>query len=236
MQPDQATMDKAFQALETLDWGKDPNPLRPIDDAIVVSHGDAAARKALALRLTAVLGTAAPRAAKDYACRKLRVIGSAESVPALAALLPDKDLSHMARYALEAIPAPEAAAVLRDALPKLKGAEQIGVIGSLGARRDEASGGALAMALGGDPAVNRAVFAAIGAIGTEAAGDVLCAMKAADGLMPALADASLECAERLAADGHKAEATALYKKLAGSNQPKAVRLAAMRGLLSAAGK
>ncbi len=34
------------------------------------------------------------------------VIGTAESVPALAALLPDKDLSHMARYALERIPAP----------------------------------------------------------------------------------------------------------------------------------
>ena len=33
-------------------------------------------------------------------------LGSADSVPALAALLPDADLSHMGRYALEVLPPP----------------------------------------------------------------------------------------------------------------------------------
>ncbi len=54
----------------------------------------------------------------------------------LAAVLADKDNSHMARYALERIQASEVAAALRDALPKVAGALKIGVIGSLGARRD----------------------------------------------------------------------------------------------------
>ncbi len=83
--------------------------------------------------------TDASRDAKDFICRKLMIIGTAESVPALAALLPDKELSHMARFALERIPAPEAAQALRDTLPKLDGSLKIGVIASLGARRDVAS-------------------------------------------------------------------------------------------------
>ena len=93
-------------------------------------------------------GSGLSRAAKDFACRTLTVIGTAASVPALAALLADAELSHMARYALERIPAPEAAAALRDALPKLSGKLKIGVIGSLGVRRDEASVPALAALLG----------------------------------------------------------------------------------------
>ena len=49
----------------------------------------------------------------------------------LAALLPDEKLSHMARFALERIPAPEAAKALREALSKTQGEVKIGVISSL---------------------------------------------------------------------------------------------------------
>ena len=140
-------LDKAFETLKTYDWGTDRNLLKPIDDAVVASHGNAAARKELETRLAAVLTTGVSRDAKDFVCRKLMVIGTAESVPTLAGLLADKDLSHMARYALERIPAPEAAQAMRDALPKLNGALKVGVIGSLGVRRDAASVPALAALL-----------------------------------------------------------------------------------------
>jgi len=43
------------------------------------------------------------------------VVGTASSVPALAALLTDNELSHMARFALERMPAAEAGAALREA-------------------------------------------------------------------------------------------------------------------------
>ena len=98
---DKAAVDKAFEALKTYDWGADRNLLNPIDEAVVATRGDAAARKDLETRLAAVLKTDASRDAKAFVCRKLMVIGTAESVPALAGLLADKDLSHMARYALE---------------------------------------------------------------------------------------------------------------------------------------
>lgn len=236
---DAAAVDGAFEALKTYDWGADRNLLNPIDDAVVATHGNAAARKDLEKRLLAVLGSGASRSAKDFVLRTLRTVGTAESVPALAALLPDKDLSHMARYALERIEGPEAAAAMRDALGKLGGALKAGAVGSLGVRRDAASVPALAGLLGdGDAAVANAATHSLGLIGTPEAGKALAgfAAKAPEGMKTAAADACLTCAERLLAAGNKTEAIALYKSLSGENQPKHVRLAATRGLLIAAGK
>src|SRR6187549_3837745 len=140
-------LDKAIEALKTYDWGTDPNVIKPIDEAIVTTHGDAAARKDLESRLSAALQSEAPRAAKDAVCRALRTIGTAASVPALAALLADEKLSHMARYALQCIPGPEAGKALVEALPKVSGKLKIGVVSSLGARGDSAAVASLQSAL-----------------------------------------------------------------------------------------
>ena len=158
-------LDQAFEALKTYDWGTDPKVLSPIDEAMVATRGDAAARKELEARLVAVLKTDVSRDAKDFVCRKLTVIGTAASVPALAELLAVKDLSHMARYALERIPAPEAAQAMRDALPKIDNALKVGVMGSLGVRQDVASVPALVALLGdADATVARSAALALGAI------------------------------------------------------------------------
>ena len=135
--------DKAFEALKTYEWGQDRSVLKPIDDAVVASHKDAAARKALEKRLAAALAADVPQAAKDFICRKLSLVGSAECVPACAALLADEKLSHMARYALERIPDAAAVKAMRDAMPKVKGKLKVGVINSLGVRRDAESTAAL---------------------------------------------------------------------------------------------
>jgi len=231
--------DKAFEALKTYDWGTDRNVLKPIDDAVVASHKDAAARKDLETRLAGVLGTDASRAAKDFVCRQLSLIGTAPSVPALAGLLADEKLSHMARYALERMPCPEAVAAMRDALPKVKGRVKVGVINSLGVRRDAESLAAMVALLGdSDEETVAAAVAAVGAIGNAEAAKALEAFqaKAPKSLRLAAADAYLACAERLLADGKKAEAMAIYKALAKADQPKHVRVAATRGLLAVAGK
>jgi len=236
---DQAAVDKAFEDLKTYDWGTDRDTMKPIDEAVIVVLDDAPARKELAGRLAAVLKTDASRSAKDFVCRKLTIVGTADSVPALAALLTDKDLSHMARYALERIQAPEAAAALRGALPKVNGALKAGIIGSLGVRRDADSVDALAAALNdSDKAVFRAAACALGDIGNPKAAKALmdAVEKASGDAKTAAVDGCLVCAELLLADGKKAEAGAVYKSLAGPDQPKHVRLAATRGLLAVAGK
>lgn len=231
-------LDEAFEALKTYDWGTDPTVLNPIDEAIVATRDDAAARKELEARLVAVLKTDVSRDAKDFVCRKLRVIGTAASVPVLAELLPNQDLSHMARYALERIPAPEAAQAMRDALPKIDGALKVGVMGSLGVRQDVASVPALVALLGdADATVARAAALALGAIrAPEAAGALRDAKPASGEVKTAVTDALLACAEGLLAAGKKGEAMAVFKAFAGEDQPKHIRLAATRGMLACAGK
>jgi HEAT repeat protein len=145
----------------------------------------------------------------------------------------------MARFALERIAGPASLAALRDALPKVKGALKAGVIESLGARRDGACVDVLTgLADNGDQTIAFAAINTLGKIGTPVAGTALGSIvkKAPDALKPIAADACLACAECLAADGKKADAMLLYKGLSSDDQPKHVRLAAVRGLLAAAGK
>jgi HEAT repeat protein len=231
-------LDQAFEALKTYDWGTDINQLKPIDEAVIAAHGNEAASKELEARLAAVLKTGVSRDAKDYVCRKLMLIGTAASVPTLAELLPNAELSHMSRFALERIPAPEAAAAMRDALPKVNGAVKVGVISSLGVRRDTASVPALAALLAdSDAHVAAAAAYALGDIRGAEAGKALAAAKPESAAVKqAVIDGSLSCAEGLLADGKKAEAMAIYQPLVGDSQPKHVRLAATRGLLACAGK
>jgi HEAT repeat protein len=231
-------LDQALETLKTYDYGQNHALLQPIDRAVVATHGDAAARKNLEKRLAEVLAGGAPRDAKDYVCRVLRTIGTAESVPALAGLLADRDLSHMARYALQVNPAPEAADALREAMDTLNGELKVGVIGSLGARRDAGSVEALTALLAtADVQVVCGAAHALGTIGTPEAGRALrqLVQRPPEGAEQAAADSCLLCAERLAADGHPAEAKLIYKSLTGKKQPKLVRLAATRGLLGVAG-
>jgi HEAT repeat protein len=231
-------LDHAFEALTAYDWGVDPGVLKPIDEAVITTHGDTAAREALETRLADVLRSGASRAAKDYVCRKLMIIGTAVSVPALAELLPQRELSHMSRYALERIPHAEAAVALRDSLAKVVDSLKVGIVGSLAARRDEASVPALVSLLGHtDTAVARAAVHALGAIHTHEAGKALSTAhpkEPADRI--ATTDALLACADGLLADGRKMEALSMYKGFTGEQYPKHVQLAAKRGMLACAGR
>ena len=81
-----------------------------------------------------VLTSNAPAKDKDAACQKLKTIGTARCVPALAGLLTDEQLSHSARYVLESMPSSAAGAALVGALDKTSGQTQAGIICSVGAR------------------------------------------------------------------------------------------------------
>ncbi len=235
-QTDSPTVDQALETLKTYDWGADREALKPIDQAIVATQNDAAARKALEKRLVDALASGLSRSAQDYVCRKLRVVGTAQSVEALAALLPAQETSHIARYALERIPDEKAAAALRDALPKVNSKLKSGMIGSLGVRRDAKSIAAISRLLGGsDIQVAKAAAQSLGLIGTSAAAKELStfAKKASANMKMPVADACLVCAEQLLADGKKSEAVALYKELQGDDLPPHVKAAAVKGMFTA---
>ncbi len=160
----------------------------------------------------AVLRGDAPEADKALACKQLAIHGSADAVPDLAKLLGNEKLASWARIALEAIPDPACDAALRDAVGRLQGRLLVGVVNSLGVRRDARAIGLLAARLAdSDPVVVSAAAIALGRIGDPAA---LAALRPAlASSLPAVRDAAAEAcvvvAERLLAAGRGADAALL---------------------------
>ena len=187
-------------------------------------------------QLIAVLKSEAGQKEKADACRELAVLGTAEAVPALAALLADEKLSHMARYALEPIPDPAVDDALRGALGKLEGRPLVGAIASIGVRRDAKAAAPLAKLLQhSDADVAGAAARALGRIATP---DAVAALKEAlakapEELRPAVADGCLSAAEALLAQNERSEAAALYQLVGQADLPKHFRVAAAHGALLA---
>ncbi|MFM1921821.1 MAG: hypothetical protein RLZZ303_3455 [Candidatus Hydrogenedentota bacterium] len=135
----------------------------------LVALGAPTAHAAAEPELIAVITSAdATWESKAEACRELRQKGSGAAAAALGSLLGDAKLSHYARFALENIPGPEAAAALRDALPTAAPELQRGILASIGARRDAESVDALAPYLqSANPQLAEAAAAALGRIGSD---------------------------------------------------------------------
>jgi HEAT repeat protein len=238
-QTDSAALDKAFETLKTYDWGDDPQTLKPIDRAIIATYGNAPARKALEKRLVEALTGSISRSALDYVCRRLRIVGTRQSIKVLAALLAAEKTSHIARYALERIPDEKAVEAMRDSLPKVSSKLKPGIIGSLGKCRDEKSIQAISKLLSdSDILVARAAAESLAMIGTPAAAKELSKFdkKASAAMKLPVADACLVCAEQFLANGEKSEAVALYNELKSDDKPAHVKAAAMKGILTAATK
>lgn len=190
-------------------------------------------------KLIAVLKSDAPHKEKADACRLLALVGTKDAVAPLAALLGDEKLSHMARYGLEPIPDPAVDEALRDALGKLKGRPLVGVIGSIGVRRDAVAVSTLAkLSRDPDKEVARAAARALGSIGNPAAVTVLkYSLKhaPADNQLD-ICEGLLRCAERLAADGNRDLAVEIYDQLRALQAPHQVRGGALRGAILTRGK
>ena len=186
-------------------------------------------------KLIAVLrSTDASHKEKVDACRGLSFIGTKDAIPALAALLGDEKLSHMARYGLELIPDPAVDKAFRDALGKLKGMPLVGVIGSVGVRRDtKAVDLLIPMLKDSNPDVARATARALGSIGNSAAAQALQSrlgnVSEQDKLH--VCEGMLRCAEALAAEGQTQQAIAIYDQLRKQDGPHQVRGGALRGAI-----
>ena len=179
-----------------------------------------------------------PDAEKAITCKRLAIYGNAEAVPALAPLLEDERLVSWARIALEVIPGPEADAALRDAMTKVDGRRLIGVINSIGVRRDAKAVDALIARLkDADVEVAAAAAAALGHIGsaqaTKALEQALDASQAP--LRTTVAEGLVLCAEKALADGNRDEAARLYDKVRGADVPKFRVIEATRGAILARG-
>ena len=138
--PGVVELDPEIEKITTYRFGESRENLTIVADRVRTSYGNSEERLRLEKQFAQILRSdEATLECKDFICRQLWVIGTKVSIPALAKMLTDDKTSDMARYALEQNPAPAAGKALRKALKKTEGTVLIGIINSLGERRDEKS-------------------------------------------------------------------------------------------------
>lgn len=229
---DEATLDADVKAIVGYRFGQGRKALLKIEKWVHHAATKPELQKRLASWLAGVLGGKATLDCKRFVCSQLSLIGSASQVPALVRLLGDKDPSLAARSALERIPGDAASAAMRGAMAKAQGRTKIGLINSLGNRRDRQAVALIAnCVVSSDVAI---ASAAVDALGKIACPDTAKALieargKASDKIRPLVDDALLKCADALAASGKPADARAVYDDMAAAGKPDHVRIAGFAG-------
>ena len=198
------------------------------------------AGRAEACRLMAEkLTPATPAIARVWLIQQLERIGHGECVEALASAMKDADplVRESARRALQANPAPEAVAELRDALASATDSNvKIGLINALAARGDQASTAVLVHELQNrDVAVAVAAAHALGKVGgPDTFKQIQCDIPTPPSedprLVLAISDACLRWTEKATSGDDKQRIYSML--LEAPHSPRPIRMAALRGLLA----
>jgi len=171
-------------------------------------------------------------AAKQFICRELSIIGTEASVDTLASMLEDAKTADIALYAMQRIPSDSVDTALREMLNKTSGMAKVGVINTIGARKDSKAVSDLASLIrNSDPLIDEAAICALGNIGNSQASEALAKVKERTSGKPGLLalDAYLKCADNFASTGRTKEALAIYEELYNSDKAFPIRSAALRG-------
>jgi len=131
-----ARPDVSGDPIAQYEYGQSRKPLTTVEQDIRTATPEELGK--IEDRMLAIIESpSATYAGKDFAFRMLRRIGSEDCVSVLAECLYDKELSDMARFALQGMEYSKVDKELRKALKKLEGEQQIGVISTIAARGDE---------------------------------------------------------------------------------------------------
>jgi len=212
-----AGVEAVFADITTFELGKDSATAQQIAEMVVQAQRTGAADQAAVLvdKLAGLLDSDVTADCKAFACRQLRIIGTAKAVPALSRLLRDASFAEFARYALEDIPGDEAGSALRAALADTTALTRVGVVNSLGVRRDVKAVPLLATLMGdADTATAEAATLALGRIGNDACAQALVAARGSSAVRLRIDQALLECAALLeATDPADRRAGSVYELL-----------------------
>jgi len=230
------SLDELLAEVKNYDFGQSRLGLTAVSDFVRGAYGKPAELKEIEKSFLEVLRSDATYAYKQFICRELSVIGTEQSVPVLAEMLAVPEFSDMARYALERMSGEAVDEALRAALPGAKGKIKVGIINSLGEHRDSKAVSAMSeLIYDSNDTIASAAVSALGKVADQRAIEALAKAKdkTTGKLKLLVLDAYLRCADRLVAQGDKAKALAIYRELSGQDQPKLIRIAAMRGMVNA---
>ncbi len=237
--PPAMSFDEALAKLATYEEGQSRAALVDLTTIVGQDSASPEKRKTMEASFIRFLGSNATRAGKDQVCRHLRLIGSTASVPVLTKLLGSAETADMARYALERIPGAVVDRALRSMLPKTTGKLKIGIVNTLGRRRDALAVPALkALVTGSDAGVAAAAAAALGNIAAPQAVKALAEVrpKTSGAVRGEVNEAYLRSADAMVERGDRKGAYAIYKQLNAAGEPEMVRIGALRGLAMSGGK
>ncbi len=224
----QVSFGDVWQDIAGYEYGDDPNPCEQAElllQETPVNQYAPVERKLIAV----VASKDATQAGKAVACRFLQQIGSAKCIGAMSGLLGDEILSDYARLVLERLKSAAADKAMRDALEQAPDIAKVGILASLGERRDVKSLNAAAKLANSDnPAVAEAAIRTIGKIGGREAARCLSSMNPAKELVPVQMQAMVACVRSLSG---RAAVSLCEKVLAGPSDP--CRTAALRELTNA---
>ena len=221
-----AELAAAVRAISKYDYDHPRTKLVDLERQINSTHGNRAARMEIEKAMADLLSSHATVAAKQFICKKLWMMGTDLSVPALATLLqgPDPVLAEAACYALRS--QESAAAAMRKALDPARGVARVAIINLLGDKQDAASTPQLtALAVDPDLLESEAAIAALGKIASNEAVSALTKMhRASDSARRLLcAHALLQAGQQLAKRGNLTAAKVIWSQLIKDTEPAQIR-------------
>ncbi|MEW6743287.1 MAG: HEAT repeat domain-containing protein [Planctomycetota bacterium] len=222
-----------FAVIPRYEFGDSRVPLAALEEEIRIATP--AQRQMIEHRLLDILAEPTTTfAGKQFICRMLPYVGTDASIPLLATLLRDDELSDAARFALQGMTSATVDRVLREALSSASPQVKMGVIDSLSRRRDREAIEPLAeLGRGENEEVARAALLGLGRIGGTEAAAALDAIDVAPSLRIDRAHARLMVADALLGEGARARALAIYREMTEASYPTPVRVAAWRGVVRA---
>jgi HEAT repeat protein len=235
--------DKLVSSIDTLKSYKYGNTggvdLRWVETQIGMASKDSGIRGQIEQKLIDTLAVATTNDAKQFLCRQLRTIGTERAIPQLELMLTDPEISHMARYALGKIDAPEAGEALYRALKKTSGKVKAGIINTLvKANYGRALGDFMGLIGNSDKDVSIAAIRATGHFPCSSSVSALRkARRSADKDIQIEIDAALlTSAEVFLAKGDKKRSAAIYEDFYSGKYAGHLRVAGLRGLAAARGE
>jgi HEAT repeat protein len=225
---------KILTEIAVYDYGQSRESLASLRELVKASLDSPDLTHQIEKEMIAFLKSDATFAGKQFVCEQLSIIGTEESVPNLTKMLSDEKTYDIAFFALQRIPDPAVDRALRDALPNAEREVKIGIINSLGERRDVNAVGQLEqLVYNEDLQIALSAATALGKIGDKSAMEELkrARSKTTGELRARVLDAYLRCADNQLDLGNTAQSAYVYRDLYDNEDLTHIRAAALRGLV-----
>ncbi len=234
-----STFNELLSKIRTYDYDQSQENLSYLKTFINSALNSAVDLKIFQNSMIAFLESDATFASKQFVCQQLSIIGDEDAVPTLVSMLKDTKTSDIARFALERIPGENVDKALRKELSRTSGLPKIGIINTLGQRRDRKSVKDFGKLLDDtDNQVAEAAIVALGKIADENSAQLLKSVmdKNNEEIRNKALDAYLKCADQMVTDGKGNTASEIYNHVFSQDFPEAIRSATLRGMVTVAGE